>query len=204
MQYDRSIIKRTLCFGCWLQAGVLTTVDDGKVIKLTGEPGHPVNQGWICERSKAFIEHLYHEDRLNYPLKRLGERGAGNWQRLSWDEALNEVAEKLDRIRTQSGAEAVASIGGTGRGFSELFKVRFMNLFGSPNHANAGQWCSVVSRQIHAAIYGAGASRAVKPPCKCAVIWGGNPAEAFACVFPQHIKAKRARKSNHMWSPNNG
>jgi anaerobic selenocysteine-containing dehydrogenase len=69
MQYDRSIIKRTLCFGCWLQAGVLTTVDDGKVIKLTGEPGHPVNQGWICERSKAFIEHLYHEDRLNYPLK---------------------------------------------------------------------------------------------------------------------------------------
>jgi anaerobic selenocysteine-containing dehydrogenase len=69
MQYDRSIIKRTLCFGCWLQAGVLATVDYGKVIKLAGEPGHPVNQGWICERSKAFIEHLYHEDRLNYPLK---------------------------------------------------------------------------------------------------------------------------------------
>jgi anaerobic selenocysteine-containing dehydrogenase len=66
-----------------------------------------------------------------------------------------------------------------------------MNLFGSPNHANAGQWCSVVSRQIHAAVYGAGASRAVKEPCKCAVIWGGNPAEAFACIFPQHIKAKR-------------
>jgi anaerobic selenocysteine-containing dehydrogenase len=66
-----------------------------------------------------------------------------------------------------------------------------MNLFGSPNHANAGQWCSVVSRQIHAAVYGAGASRAVKEPCKCAVIWGGNPAEAFACIFPQHVKAKR-------------
>jgi anaerobic selenocysteine-containing dehydrogenase len=184
-------IKRALCFGCWLQAGVLATVEDGKVVKLRGEPGHPVNQGWICERSKAFIEHLYHEDRLNYPLKRIGQRGAGKWQRVSWDDALDEVAEKLDGIKTSSGAEAVASIGGTGRGFSELFKVRFMNLFGSPNHANAGQWCSVVSRQIHAAIYGAGASRTVKPPCKCAVIWGGNPSESFACIFPQHTKAKR-------------
>ena len=188
---ENTEVKRAICFGCWLQAGVLATVKDGKVVKLQGEPGHPVNQGWICERSKAFIEHLYHEDRLNYPLKRIGERGAGKWQRLSWDDALSEVAEKLDRIKTQSGAEAIASIGGTGRGFSELFKVRFMNLFGSPNHANAGQWCSVVSRQIHAAIYGAGASRAVKEPCKCAVIWGGNPAESFACIFPQHIKAKR-------------
>ncbi len=184
-------VKRALCFGCWLQAGVLATVKDGKVVKLKGEPGHPVNQGWICERSKAFIEHLYHEDRLNYPLKRIGDRGEGKWKKITWDDALNEVAEKLDRIRARSGAEAVASIGGTGRGFSELFKVRFMNLFGSPNHANAGQWCSVVSRQIHAAIYGAGASRAVKHPCRCAVIWGGNPAESFACIFPQHIKAKR-------------
>jgi anaerobic selenocysteine-containing dehydrogenase len=187
-----SEIKRALCFGCWLQAGVLATVENGKVIKLRGEPGHPVNQGWICERSKAFIEHLYHEDRLNSPLKRAGSRGEGKWEKISWEDALAEVAARLEQIRSESGPEAVASIGGTGRGFSEMFKIRFMNLFGSPNHANAGQWCSVVSRQIHAAIYGAGASRAVKPPCKCAVIWGGNPAEAFACIFPQHIKAKRS------------
>jgi anaerobic selenocysteine-containing dehydrogenase len=186
-----SEVRRALCFGCWLQAGVLATVENGKVVKLKGEPGHPVNQGWICERSKAFIEHLYHEDRLNAPLKRMGKRGEGKWEKISWDDALDEVSAKLEQIRTESGAEAVASVGGTGRGFSEMFKVRFMNLFGSPNHANAGQWCSVVSRQIHAAVYGAGASRAVKEPCKCAVIWGGNPAEAFACIFPQHVKAKR-------------
>ena len=184
-------VKRALCFGCWLQAGVLATIENGRLVKLKGEPGHPVNQGWICERSKAFIEHLYHEDRLNYPLKRVGERGEGRWERIAWDDALEEVATKLSQFKAESGAESVASIGGTGRGFSELFKVRFMNLFGSPNHANAGQWCSVVSRQIHAAVYGAGASRAVKEPCKCAVIWGGNPAESFACIFPHHIKAKR-------------
>ena len=64
-----SEVRRALCFGCWLQAGVLATVENGKVVKLKGELGNPVNQGWICERSKAFIEHLYHEDRLNTPLK---------------------------------------------------------------------------------------------------------------------------------------
>jgi anaerobic selenocysteine-containing dehydrogenase len=121
----------------------------------------------------------------------MGKRGEGKWEKISWEDALDEVAAKLEQIKLESGAEAVASVGGTGRGFSEMFKVRFMNLFGSPNHANAGQWCSVVSRQIHAVVYGAGASRAVKEPCKCAVIWGGNPAEAFACIFPQHVKAKR-------------
>jgi anaerobic selenocysteine-containing dehydrogenase len=184
-------VKRALCFGCWLQAGVLATVEEGKVVHLKGEPGHPVNEGWICERSKAFIEHLYHEDRLNYPLKRVGERGEGKWERIAWEQALDEVTERLRQIRQEAGAEAVASVAGTGRGFSEIFKARFMNLFGSPNHANAGQWCSVVSRLIHAAVYGTGASRSVKPPCKCAVIWGGNPSESLACTFSKLLKAKK-------------
>jgi anaerobic selenocysteine-containing dehydrogenase len=90
-------VKRALCFGCWLQAGVMATVEDGKVVKLRGEPGHPVNQGWICERSKAFVEHLYHEDRLNYPLKRIGKRGEGNWEKISWDDALDEAAEVFQK-----------------------------------------------------------------------------------------------------------
>lgn len=184
-------VKRALCFGCWLQAGVLATVENGKVVHLRGELDHPVNQGWICERCKAFIEHLYHEDRLNYPLKRVGERGEGRWERISWEEALDEVAERLQQIKKGQGAEAVASVAGTGRGFSEIFKARFMNLFGSPNHANAGQWCSVVSRQIHAAIYGAGASRSVRSPCRCVVLWGGNPAESLACIFSKYLKAKK-------------
>ncbi|MCK4331828.1 MAG: molybdopterin-dependent oxidoreductase, partial [Dehalococcoidia bacterium] len=54
----------------------------------------------------------------------------------------------------------------------------------------AGQWCSVVSRHIEGAIYGAGASRSVRPPCKCAVIWGGNPAESLACTYSKFLEAK--------------
>ena len=167
------------------------TVQDGKVVRLEGEPDHPVNRGWICERSKGFMEHLYHPDRLNFPLKRVGERGEGKWERVSWEQALDEVAQKLRGIREEYGAEAVATIAGTGRGHHKIFQSRFMNLFGSPNDANAGQWCSVSSRLIECAIYGTGASRAVRQPCKCAVVWGGNPEESLACTYSTLLEAKR-------------
>lgn len=187
---DGREVKRALCFGCWLQAGVKATVEDGKVVKLEGESDNPVNQGWICERSKAFIEHLYHPDRLNYPLKRTGDRGEGKWMRISWDQALNEIAEKIDAIKGKYGAEALATISGTGRGHHRIVASRFMNLLGSPNSANAGQWCSVNSRFIESVIMGTGASRSVKHPCQCAVIWGGNPEESLACIFSTLLEAK--------------
>ena len=137
--------KRAICFGCSSQAGILATVEDGKVVRLTGEPDHYMNRGWLCERARGFIEHLYHPERLNYPLKRAGERGENRWERISWNQALDEIAERLARIKEKYGAEALASLGGTGRGHQETFKRRFMNLFGSPNNANAGQWCAIVS-----------------------------------------------------------
>ncbi len=67
METKNTQVKRALCFGCWLQAGVLATVENGRVVDLKEGPGHSVNKGWICERSKAFVEHLYHKDRLNFP-----------------------------------------------------------------------------------------------------------------------------------------
>jgi len=187
---NKTEVKRALCFGCWLQGGVRATVKDGKVVRLEGEPDHPVNRGWICERSKAFIEHLYHQDRLNFPMKRVGERGEGKWERISWAQALDQIAEKLREIKEEDGAEAVAAIAGTGRGHHKIFQARFMNLFGSPNSASAGQWCSVVSRFIECAILGTGAGRAVRQPCKCAVIWGGNPEESLACTYSTLLEAK--------------
>ena len=121
MQKVDSQVKRAICFGCWLQAGVLATIEDGRVTRLKGEPGHPVNQGWICERSKAFIEHLYHEDRLNYPLKRVGDRGEGKWQKVSWDDALDFIADKLKKIAAEHGWPAIAWVlGGPGAGTTKF------------------------------------------------------------------------------------
>lgn len=67
-------------------------MENGRVVKLEGEADHPVNRGWICERCKGFIEHTYHHDRLNYPMRRVGEKGEGKWEKISWAQALDEIA----------------------------------------------------------------------------------------------------------------
>ncbi len=188
---DQTEVKRALCWGCWLGAGVRATVENGKVIKLEGEPDHPLNRGWLCERSKGFIEHLYHEDRLNYPVKRAGERGEGKWQKITWEQGLDEVAEKLKQVKEEYGAEAAATICGTGRGHHRIFGARFMNLFGSPNNTGAGQWCSINSRVVEYATYGASTSfQAVLRQPECIVIWGQNPEESVPCTYRTYLELK--------------
>jgi anaerobic selenocysteine-containing dehydrogenase len=66
---------------------------------VTGDPEHPVTRGRICSRGKLMLDHVYHKDRLNYPLKRKGERGAGQWERIPWDQALDDVSGKLSSLR---------------------------------------------------------------------------------------------------------
>ena len=77
------IMKRTLCFGCHSNCGLVATVEDGKITKLEGDLECPINQGKVCERVGYQLEWLDHPKRLNYPLKRVGSRGSGKWERLS-------------------------------------------------------------------------------------------------------------------------
>ena len=186
-------VKRALCFACSGLAGALVTVKDGKVVKLQGEPDHFMNKGWLCDRSRAFIEHLYHPDRLNYPMKRVGERGEGKWERISWEQALDEIAEKLKRIKEEHGAEAVATCSGTGRGHHLTMMARFMKLFGSPNMGSAGQWCAIYNYMVEAFVYGGGTrGKSGLKPGGCLVLWGKEPAESQACVYRNLLANKRA------------
>ena len=186
-------VKRALCFACSGLAGVVATVKDGKVIKLQGEPDHFMNKGWLCDRSRAFMEHLYHPDRLNYPLKRVGERGEGKWERISWEQAIDEIAEKLKQLKKEYGAETLAAVGGTGRGHQQIIKERFMNIFGSPNSANAGQWCAIYNYMVEGFVYGGGTrGKSGLAPGGSLVLWGKEPAESQACTFRNLLELKRA------------
>jgi anaerobic selenocysteine-containing dehydrogenase len=73
----------------------LLHIENDRVVKETGDPDHPLTRGAICERGRLMADHVHHPQRLNYPLKRAGEKGGGQWQKLTWDQALDEVAEKL-------------------------------------------------------------------------------------------------------------
>ena len=184
-------IRKTICWGCWMQCGVLAYVDQGKVVRLKGDPDY-FTKGFFCDRGARFIEHLYHPDRLNFPLKRAGERGEGKWQRISWDQALDEISEKLKEIKRTYGAEALATSGGTGRGHQETFKERFMYLFGSPNHANAGQFCRINTRLLTYLFHGSdiGAMKPVETK-GCIVIWAHNAKESVPVEYHQYREIKK-------------
>jgi len=100
---------------------------------------------------------MYHPDRVNFPLKRAGKKGEGKWQIISWEQAFDEIAEKLQGIKEQYGGEALAGVKGTHR--TQNFLPRFLNLFGSPNFCSQGKICSAPQAVVQTAIFGYGGGR---------------------------------------------
>ena len=135
---ERSHRVRGYCALCTAHCATIATVEDGKVTRLDADHDHP-NGGVLCIKGKAAPELVYHPDRLNYPLKRTRPKDDADpgWQRVSWAQALDEIAERLISIRERFGARAVALTKGTRGGTSvsgaERWLARFLNGFGSPN-----------------------------------------------------------------------
>jgi len=167
-------VKKTACTFCHTNCGVLAYVKDGKVLDIEGDPEFPTNQGGLCCRGNIAMQHLDHPDRINYPLKRIGKRGAGEWQQISWEQALDEIADKLSKIRDEFGAEAVATAGGTQR-TDDWARRRFMNLFGSPNGFHNSHLCWIPTFMVETAIYGWCPFELDMDNSRCLVLWGQNP-----------------------------
>jgi len=122
----------THCEMCFWRCGVLASVSEGKVIRLEGNPDHPLTEGRLCARGNAGTGLLYDPDRLKYPLLRTGERGEGKFKRASWDEALDFLAAKLQAIKKEHGPEAVAFFP---HGIGSRFFGTLMKAYGTPNSA---------------------------------------------------------------------
>lgn len=184
-------VRRSYCGLCHPRCGTLLHIKDGKVVEVSGDPDHPVNKGLICERGLLMPEHIYHPGRINHPLKRVGARGEGRWQRITWDQALDEVAEKLDRLRNEHGPETLAFTHGTSR-THHWDSRRFYNLFGSPNVAGVNNVCMCPSYATEYATYG-GMARGNPVKAKCVVIWGR--ASANSSPISSYPALKQARRN---------
>ena len=100
---DVKIIK-TSCRACIASCAVLAHVRDGRVVKIEGNPESPMSQGGVCAKGLAGIQALYHPNRNKYPMRRVGERGSNQWERISWEEALTEVATKINEVSDKYGS----------------------------------------------------------------------------------------------------
>ena len=122
----------TNCEMCFWRCGVMAEVADGKVLKLQGNPHHPLTKGKLCARGNAGIALLNDPDRLKYPQIRTGERGEGKFRRASWDEALDFLASRLKDLKQKYGPESVAMFP---HGVHSGFFSTLMKAYGTPNSA---------------------------------------------------------------------
>ena len=122
----------TICEMCFWRCGVLASVASGKVVRVEGNPDHPLTQGRLCARGNAGTGLLYDPDRLKYPLLRTGKRGEGQFKRATWDEALDFLAARLQAIKAEHGPEAVAFFP---HGIGSRFFGTLMKAYGTPNSA---------------------------------------------------------------------
>lgn len=130
-----------ICFNC---CTVKFHFKDNKLVKITGNDEDPLLKGRVCPKSQLTLQMYHSEHRLLYPQKRVGARGEGRFERVSWEQALDEIAEKLKKIREQYGAEALAMFVGTRTGILDYRTTTkmFAQLFGTPNKDGTDPFCA--------------------------------------------------------------
>ncbi len=105
--------EKTACILCSRNCGIQVDIDGGKLNRIRGDEDHPISKGYLCQKAARLEHYQNHDDRLQVPLKRLPN---GTFERVSWDEALGDIAERLLRIREKHGGDAFAFVGGGGQG----------------------------------------------------------------------------------------
>ena len=186
-------VKYSSCYFCTSRGCAMKVyVRAGRVQKVRVDTRAPVVPGAYCVRPLLAKDYQEHPFRLTYPLKRRSERGADQWLQIPWEQALDEIARKLEAIRERYGPEALATSGGTGRGGWDFAKTRFMNLFGSPNRFGAVTICYGPRSMVSFTTFG-GAIMPDRKPGRTglSVLWGRDPHEGGAHTWHSFLQAIR-------------
>jgi anaerobic selenocysteine-containing dehydrogenase len=173
--------RRGTCPICGVGCFVETKLLDGKPISIKPDrtAGFPAD----CPRAGQAMDYHDHRERVNYPMKRLGKRGEGKWQQITWDQALDEIAQKMMELRDRHGPECVLTMGGSYKGAGDASCWRWSNLWGTPNILYQGKNCGEAELLSEWAVYGdqsAIGNAPVPGVTRCYVLWGVGGAMSLA------------------------
>jgi anaerobic selenocysteine-containing dehydrogenase len=171
------------------------TVEDGRATHVTGDPDHPITAGFLCGKVSNYLDRVYSDERILHPLIRTGAKGAGEFRRASWDEALDGVAEGLRRARDEHGGESIlpySYMGTQGLIQGNTMSARVMNALGA----------SDLERTIcaTAGIVGVTATQGISPEvdpeewphARFVIVWGWNPMSTAPHLWRKLLDARRA------------
>jgi anaerobic selenocysteine-containing dehydrogenase len=170
------------------------TVHEGRVAKIDGGRANPVTQGYICAKVRRFAEHVYGTERLRTPARRVGEKGEGRFEPLSWDEALGLVADRLRSVRAEQGGEAILpfSYGGSNGYLSQdTTDARLFYRLGASRLARTV--CAAPTAAAARGLYGKmpGVAYSDYVHARLIVIWGANPSASGIHLVPFIQEAQR-------------
>jgi len=133
----------SVCGACPGGCGILVRKIDGHIVKVEGNPLHPLNQGRICPKGQAGIQLLYNQARILSPRVKIGDRLSGSWRDITWEEALDIAAAKLMKLRASGKAQTVVFLGQPEPRNSLEFVSRFLTAYGTPNIVYFDPWRSL-------------------------------------------------------------
>lgn len=193
----KTIMFRGACpHDCPDTCATLVEVDQstGRAVNFLGDPDHPITDGWLCAKVRPYLERVYAPDRVLYPMRRTGPKGSGQFERISWDEALGEITTRWRGIIAEHGAEAILPYSYSGTlGTVELDVVgtRFWGRLGSSE--SVGDLCSGATRAAMNATIGGnfGPDPRDVLHSKLVLIWAHNPATTSPHFVPLLREAQR-------------
>ncbi|MBW2139247.1 MAG: molybdopterin-dependent oxidoreductase [Deltaproteobacteria bacterium] len=190
-------LKKVVCMQCHNACRLAARVEGGRLVSVEPDQDFPgtkssyaITKG--CPRRRHVIEYFYHPGRLNYPLKRAGNRGENKWQEISWEDAIGEIGRRMEDIIQKHGPEAIATTSGTGRTHDEI-RQRFFNLLGSPNHTGAGQICYGPFCVMSNVVLGWRLFPVVRKQTRCILFWGGGGPRYWDIFWRSALKAQEKR-----------
>jgi len=190
---DTTVIRAACPHDCPDTCAMLVTVEEGRAVRVAGDPEHPFTNGFLCTKVNRYVERTYHADRVLYPMRRVGAKGEGRFERITWDAALDEIATRLKDVVATHGAQAVLpySYAGTmGMVQGESMDRRFFHRLGASKLDRT--ICSTPGATGMRMTLGAsiGADGEGIPQSDLVILWGTNTLTSNPHLWPFVLQAR--------------
>lgn len=170
---SKTTIVKTSCAICGPRCQADAYVEDGKLVSVEGSRQADEREGRLCAKGMAARQYLYNEERILYPMKRTGKKGEGKFERITWDEAYDMIAEKLLAVREKYGARSTVFYAGYPKWFRPAL-LRLSNAYGSPNFCTESSTCFQAAALAWRSVYGNHICGPDMKNAKTVMLWSSN------------------------------
>ena len=192
---DRTVVLSVCPLDCPDTCSMRVTVEDGRAVDLRGDKDHPFTRGFLCQKMAGYLDRVYSPDRLMHPLRRVGPKGEGRFERISWDEAIGEIAGRFRQVANSDlGPQAIlpySYYGTMGKLQASSLDRRFFHRLGASKLdrticASAGS----LGYEYTMGRGRLGADPMGAPGCKLIINWGSNTAHTNSHLWSLMVEAR--------------